>query len=805
MKLKTKSTPALGKEAGRPHPDPRKATEVKAFLASLVDSSPDAIIGMTSDGTVVSWNQGARALSGYTAQEMIGTPILVLVLPERMSEARRILKTVGRGEQISRYETAIVRKDDTRVSISLTFSPVLDTKGSVTGIAAIAHDITERNFREQQTRLQTAALESAASSIVISDRSGKILWVNPAFTRLTGYAAEEVLDRNPRVLKSGVHDAAFYQDLWSTILRGETWHGEMVNRRKDGSLYDEEMTINPVRSRDETIDHFVAVKQDITERKRAQEELIFKTALLETEAETTIDGILVVDPNGRRLQTNRRFAEIFNIPADILDRTDDEEMLTCVKAQIQNPEAFLERVQYLYAHESEKGRDEIQLKDGRYLDRYSAPLHDAVGRYYGRVWYFRDITDRKRAEQALRENEQRYRELFENASSMIFTTDLDGRFTSLNRAGQQWLGYSQEEAVQMDLWRIVVPEYLDTVKQDRMRMMDGGTQLTSEIEVVAKGGRRLRLEVKPRLMRRGGQPVGIQAIARDITGRDIAEVELRQAQKLESVGRLASGIAHEINTPIQFVGDNAHFLKDGFAALQLLLGKFGELRDAACAGPVRPELLLELKSVEEESDVAYLLDEIPRAITQTMEGVDRVATIVRAMKEFAHPESKEMAPADLNKALLSTMTVARNEWKYVADVDTEFADLPQVVCNVGDLNQVFLNLLVNAAHAIGDAVVDGEKGRITIRTAEEGDMVHISIADSGSGIPEAIRTRIFDPFFTTKEVGRGTGQGLAIARSVIVDRHKGALTFESEVGKGTTFHICLPVSPDETAKETKRL
>ena len=186
-----------------------------------------------------------------------------------------------------------------------------------------------------------------------------------------------------------------------------------------------------------------------------------------------------------------------------------------------------------------------------------------------------------------------------------------------------------------------------------------------------------------------------------------------------------------------------------------------------------------------------------------MEGVDRVATIVRAMKEFAHPESKEMASADLNKALQSTITVARNEWKYVAEVDTDFADLPLVACNVGDLNQVFLNLLVNAAHAIADVRKDGPKGRIVIRTEREQDRVHISIADNGSGIPESIRSRIYDPFFTTKEVGRGTGQGLAIARSVVVDRHKGSLTFDSEVGKGTTFHIRLPISPEDTSGESK--
>jgi PAS domain S-box-containing protein len=408
---------------------------------------------------------------------------------------------------------------------------------------------------------------------------------------------------------------------------------------------------------------------------------------------------------------------------------------------------------------------------------------------------FIDITERKHAETALRESEQRYRDLFENAAEIIFTTDLEGRFTTLNLAGQRAFGIAQQAVAAMTIWQLVAPESWPAMQDHRARMMAGETQITSEIGVKAIDGRQLRLEVRPRLIVDGGKPIGIQAIALDITGRDKAEIELRQAQKLESVGRLAAGIAHEINTPIQFVGDNARFLRDCYDSLKALGGKFRELCDAASQGNPRTDLVSEIRLMEEEMDLPCLLDEIPNALDQTLEGVNIVATIVRALKEFAHPEGREMAAADLNQALLSTMTIARNELKYVADVHTEFGDIPLVECNVGDLNQVFLNLLVNAAHAIADAVKEGEKGRIVIRTSAEDEGVRISISDTGTGIPEDIRANIFDPFFTTKEVGRGTGQGLAIARSVVMERHKGTLTFESEVGKGTTFHIVLPVSP----------
>ena len=254
------------------------------------------------------------------------------------------------------------------------------------------------------------------------------------------------------------------------------------------------------------------------------------------------------------------------------------------------------------------------------------------------------------------------------------------------------------------------------------------------------------------------------------------------------------------------MGDNTRFLQDSFGGLQTLLAKYQSFRAAVESGGATAELLEDVRSAEETSDCTYLLEEIPKALAQTLEGVTRVATIVRAMKEFAHPEGKEMAAADLNRALLSTLTVARNELKYVADVETELGDLPLVVCNVGDINQVFLNLLVNAAHAIAERVKGaGEKGKIHVRTVSEGDAALIAISDTGCGIPKSNMTKIFDPFFTTKEVGRGTGQGLAIARSVVVDRHKGSLTCESEVGTGTTFFIRLPVDPGEGSREVKAL
>jgi signal transduction histidine kinase len=286
--------------------------------------------------------------------------------------------------------------------------------------------------------------------------------------------------------------------------------------------------------------------------------------------------------------------------------------------------------------------------------------------------------------------------------------------------------------------------------------------------------------------------------------RNLIEAQLRQAQKLESVGQLAAGIAHEINTPIQYIGDNIHFIEESFADLSELLQNYGKLAAAVQTNTAAPEALAAVESSIRKIGLDYLSKEIPLAVHQALQGVSHVSHIVKAMKEFSHPGSVEKVAVDLNHAIETTLTVARGEWKYVAAVETDFAPgLPAVQCLPAEFNQVILNLLINAAHAIGDVVkqAEGSKGTIRLSTRQDGPWVEIRISDTGTGIPEAIRHRIFDPFFTTKGAGKGTGQGLAIARSVIVDKHGGTLAFESEAGRGTTFIIRLPVSGLATAEK----
>ncbi len=281
------------------------------------------------------------------------------------------------------------------------------------------------------------------------------------------------------------------------------------------------------------------------------------------------------------------------------------------------------------------------------------------------------------------------------------------------------------------------------------------------------------------------------------------DIQLRHAQKMESIGQLAAGIAHEINTPTQYIGDNTRFVQDAFGDVSALVTEYEKLLVATQAGNVTPELVSAVKAAADKADMPYLGEEVPKAIKQSLDGISRVTHIVRAMKEFSHPGTTEKTPVDLSKAIQSTITVASNEWKYLAELSTEFdPELPAVPCMAGEFNQVILNIVVNASHAIADVVGDGGKGKGSIRvsTRRDGDWAEVRIRDSGAGIPESARARIFDPFFTTKGVGKGTGQGLAIAHSVIVDKHGGTIHFETELGKGTTFIIRLPLAASSNSE-----
>jgi PAS domain S-box-containing protein len=402
-----------------------------------------------------------------------------------------------------------------------------------------------------------------------------------------------------------------------------------------------------------------------------------------------------------------------------------------------------------------------------------------------------------------------YHAVVDGVGHVVFQTDEEHRVVSLTPTWSRLTGFGVVRSVSQPLVDFVH-------RDDRARVGDHLTELSGATGAITFECRLLRLlggevpvEVIARpLIDEAGTRRGVVGVIADITERRLRAIEAEHARKLEALGRLSTGLAHELNTPIQFLGDNTRFVAEAYRGLSELVLTYRQILGEQCfagdARPCTPEFRArwqsQVRQAEADADVEFYTQEVPSAIEQSLQGVARVATLVRAMRAFSSAGESGQAPVDLNEALRTAVTVAQSQLGEVADVAWDLADLPPVVCTIGDLNQVFLNLLLNAADAIADT---GARGVLTIRTRPDGDGVSVSFTDTGPGVPEELKLRIFEPFFTTKEVGRGTGQGLALARAVVHDQHGGRLTFTSRPGHGATFTIWLPADgrrphPEET-------
>ncbi len=387
---------------------------------------------------------------------------------------------------------------------------------------------------------------------------------------------------------------------------------------------------------------------------------------------------------------------------------------------------------------------------------------------------------------------QRTNAVFETAADGIIIFDQAGKIESLNRAATNIFGFEQDAILGQDV-SVLIPSVESladfcTNKQNNEvlgRRKDG---TTIQIEFVTSKFSHQDV-------------VNYSGIVRDLTQRKSLEQRLAHAQKMESVGQLAAGVAHELNTPIQFVNDNTSFLKSSFEDLDKILDLTQELAAQCRQNTIQGEALKTAEAIESEYqrlDLDFVRTEIPIAVDQTLSGTKTLARIVKAMKVFSHPGSTKFEPVDLNRSLDSVLTIAKSEWRFVAELEKNFCpDLPMVQCLPGELNQAFLNLITNACHAMSSQS-SGGTNRLTVGTLNKNDHVIIEISDTGPGIPESVQHRIFDPFFTTKSVGKGTGQGLSISYNIIVKLHGGELTFDSS-RNGTTFRIRIPI--EQTATE----
>lgn len=390
-----------------------------------------------------------------------------------------------------------------------------------------------------------------------------------------------------------------------------------------------------------------------------------------------------------------------------------------------------------------------------------------------------DITERVLAEEKLTRQKEELDLLLSSISSIIIGVSIKDRVTHWNRHAEEVFGISKEQVLNKPFagcnvrwnWQIIYEAIAKAVmKESTVRIDDLRYQRPDGREGL------LGLTINP-LLREGQILEGFLILGRDLTERRNLEHQLLQARKLESLGQLAAGIAHEINSPLQYVGDNLKFIERGIERILGFTKKYIE------------------QSTEIE-DLAYLFEELPKAAAESLEGIERVAHIIKSMKAFAHPGSGQKTPANLNRAIENTVTVSRNQWKYDCDLNLSLDDsLPAVPCYENEFNQVLLNLIINAIDAIHEAQAKGviERGKIRITSKQRGNFAVIRLEDNGTGVPESIRERIFDPFFTTKEVGKGTGQGLAIAHSIIVQKHGGKLYLDSEYKNGAAFVIEVPI------------
>jgi two-component system NtrC family sensor kinase len=624
------------------------------------------------------------------------------------------------------------------------------------------------------------------------DVDGNVTFCNDALLKITGYSAEELIGSS---LHQTIHhsrsDGTRYPQEECAIYQAIKAHRSMhvtgeFHWNKNGSRFPSECWVHPlIQSSNRTA--FVVTFQDLTEVQRDKEALRQSEEKFRRILAGVPDIAWTADRQGRILYISPKAEAVFGYS----------------KAEMCENDIWLSRIHpadfsrvketYEALFLDQRAFDQeyrLRRKDGEWIWVYSRATntHEDKG-----IWYadgiLSDITERKRAEEELHLAQF----AIEHASDAIFRIGSEAQILYVNREACRFSERSREELLEMTISQID-PLFPKETWDAFWREIKMRGSMTLETVNQTKHGRFFPVEVTADYLQLDGQEF-VFSFVRDITERNALESQLRQAQKLESVGQLAAGIAHEINTPTQFVNDNLTFLQDAWQAIYSLLEQYRNAIQNA-AGALPPEVTAALDEAARMCDFEFLAVEVPRAIDQSLDGARRVAEIVRAMKEFSHPDSGSKTAADLNRAIESTIVVARNEWKYVAKIATDFdRPLPPVICYPGDINQVILNLLVNAAHAIKEKSAEREMGLITVRTRRKDAFVEIAVTDTGTGIPEAIRSRIFDPFFTTKEVGKGTGQGLALAHNVIVKKHGGKIWFETEMGRGSTFFVELPIQP----------
>jgi PAS domain S-box-containing protein len=781
------------------------------MLRLIADNMPDMVVVVDERGLFRYLSPSVGNVSGYAAEERLGKPVLELVHPDDVERVRSLFEASLRGS--SSTKTVEYRCRNTGGCyrwLEAMGKTLRDDRGAATGAVICMRDITERKQAEQTIRQSETGLrlltDYMLDMVTRADRRGTIQYVSSSNENVLGYKPEELLGRH-------IFEFVHPDDLSRTIaafragMRTPT-EGRMEIRfkRAGGHYLWLEIFGRPLLDERGAITGAVFGSRDITERKQAERALRKSEEQFRTLFEMAPIGIDICRGD-RHLVSNQAYLAMhgYRDMAEIAGKTVLEQFAPAFRRQTE--ERIRGRAEGKITAESIEGL--AQRKDGSFF-----PFHLESGRIElpdgpASIGFLIDISERKQVEDALWKSQERLHQSYEEVkqllasiSQIIIGVDSGGMIAQWNTAAEKAFGIEAAAVAGKPFMECGIR--WDWHKLQEIISVGKTGNLPEEIAFTKPDGKEGLLGFNVNFARpEPGRKSGYIIVGTEISERKIYQTQQILSQKLEAIGQLAAGMAHEINTPMQYISDNTRFLQDGFQGLCGLIEVYGKA--IAAAGQAVPSAVLaEVRALEKQVDIGFLTAEIPQAIEQSLDGIDRVSKLLLAMKEFSHSGSREKRLADLNRAIEGTATIARHEWKFVAELELDLEpDLPPVNCVIDEINQVVLNMIVNSIQAIAQVQSStaragahrSGKGKITIGTKTGAGCVEIRISDTGAGIPQENLHRIFDPFFTTKEVGQGTGQGLAIAHDIIVNKHQGSIQVQSQAGMATTFTIRLPLAP----------